>query len=68
VLSRDNKVTTTNAGLSLTFTLPSGLFKSAFLHPVSGQQPSFTGALVQTNDSGCGFFSGTYESGWVLLQ
>ena len=67
-LTQDNKVTTTNAGLSLTFTLSSGLLKGSFTHPATAKKISFTGALLQTNNSGSGFFSGTNESGEVLLQ
>lgn len=67
-LTQDNKVTTTNAGLSLTFTLSSGLLKGNFIHPATAKKTSFTGVLLQTNNSGSGFFSGTNKSGRVLLQ
>ena len=67
-LAQDNKVTTTNAGLSLTFTLSSGLFKGSFIHPTTAKKTSFTGALLQTNNSGSGFFLETNSSGRVFLR
>jgi Matrixin/Divergent InlB B-repeat domain len=67
-LTQDNKVTTTNAGLSLTFTLSSGLFKGSFIHPTTAKKTSFTGALLQTNNSGSGFFLESNDSGQVSLR
>ncbi len=67
-LSQDNKVTTTNAGLSLTFTLSSGLFKGSFIHPTTAKRTSFKGALLQTNNSGAGFFLETNGSGQVSFR
>jgi hypothetical protein len=67
-LAQDNKVTTTNAGLSLTFTLSSGLFKGSFIHPTTAKKTSFAGALLQTNNSGSGFFLESNDSGRVSLR
>lgn len=67
-LAQDNKVTTTNVGLSLSFTLSSGLFKGSFIHPATAKKTSFTGAILQTNNSGSGFFLETNGTGQVFLR
>jgi len=64
-LTQDNKVTTTNSGFSLTFTLSSGLLKGSFINPATAKKTSFTGVLLQTNNSGSGFFFSTNESGRI---
>jgi hypothetical protein len=67
-MSQDNKVTSTNAGFTFSFTLPSGLFKGSLLNPANAKKISFGGALLQNNNSGSGYFAGTNQSGQVLLQ
>ena len=67
-MSQDNKVTSTNAGFTFSFTLSSGLFKGSFLNPATAKKVSFAGALLQNSHSGSGYFAGTNESGQVILQ
>ena len=67
-LGQDNKVTSTNPGFTLSFTLPSGLFKGTFLNPDTARKTYFNGVLLQNGNLGSGFFSGTNRSGQVLFE
>ena len=67
-MSQDNKVTSTNAGFTFTFTLASGLFKGTVLNPPTARKFPFAGALLQSNESGFGYFTLTNQTGQVLLQ
>ena len=62
-----NKVTSTNK-TSLTFTLPTGLFKGSVLNPVTLKPIPFYGVALQKTNIGCGYFLGTSQSGRVQLQ
>ncbi|MBK8000003.1 MAG: matrixin family metalloprotease [Verrucomicrobia bacterium] len=67
-LSADNKVTSTNAGFSLSFTTASGLFKGSFTDPETLRKRAFSGVLLQNAGTGSGYFAGTNLSGWVLIE
>ena len=65
-LSPVNKVTSTNK-TSLTFTLPTGLFKGSVTNANPKTIP-FNGVVLQKQNLGCGYFLGTNLSGRVWLQ
>lgn len=67
-VSNDNKVTSTNAGLAMSFSTANGLFKGAFVDPATQRKHTFNGVLRQNANEGSGCFAGTNESGWVNLQ
>ena len=56
----------TNA-LSLTITLGNGLFRGSVIDPSTSRSCSFQGALLQKQNSGCGFLLGTIRSSRVVL-
>jgi len=61
------------SNLTVTLTLPTGLFSGSFKHPATGASTPFKGALLQeTYDavpySGGAWFRGTNQSGYVRLE
>jgi hypothetical protein len=64
-----DKVTATN-GLKLTFTTSgtkAGLFSGSVVNPATKKAISFNGALLQNQNTGCGVFLGTNQSGSLYL-
>jgi hypothetical protein len=56
-------------GLQLTLTPKTGLFKGSFAHPAKpGVPTAFSGALLQNQNVGAGFFAGTNLSGAIWLS
>jgi len=66
-LSAANKVTSTNATVKMTITTSTGLFKGSVADPVSGKTVSFNGVVLQQQNSGGGFFTGTTQTGRVHI-
>jgi len=68
-LTDDNKVLNlaTNK-LSLTFSLATGLFRGSVTVPGTTRSLPFNGAVYQKRHDASGFFSGTNQSGRVLLS
>ena len=44
-----------------------GLFTGSFVSPVTGKSVAMTGAVLQKQSMGCGFFLGTNQSGTVYF-
>src|SRR5207247_2830573 len=65
-LDAGNKVTSTNK-MSLSITTASGLFKGTALDPATGKSLSFSGAVLQKQNRGAGYFRQTDQTGRVLL-
>ena len=59
-------MTSTNK-TSLTFTLPTGLFKGSVTN-ANPKTISFNGVVLQKQNLGCGYFLGTNQSGRVQLR
>ena len=57
----------TGENTSLTIRTSSGLFTGSLLHPTTGVRVSFTGVILQKQNSGYGYFLGTDQSGRVFL-
>ena len=66
-LGTNNLVTGSNK-LSLKITTTSGLFQGGFINPATGKSNSFSGALLQKQNAGYGYFLGTNQTGSVTLQ
>jgi hypothetical protein len=67
-LTADNKVTSSGTNkLTLTLSTSSGLFRGTFFHPDTRKTTSFSGAVLQQQNRGAGFFLGRDESGRVQL-
>ena len=66
-LSTANKITSTNTTLKMTITSSTGLFKGSVADPVSGKTVSFNGVVLQQQNSGGGFFTGTTQTGRVHI-
>jgi hypothetical protein len=66
-LGTNNLVTGSNT-LSLKITTTSGLFQGGFINPATGKSNSFSGALLQKQNAGYGYFLGTNQTGSVTLQ
>jgi hypothetical protein len=55
--------------LTMSFTLPSGLFKGSYMPTNPGARPvSFAGAVLQKGTNAAGYYLGTNQSGRVLLE
>jgi hypothetical protein len=54
--------------LNLGFTPSSGWFNGKVLNPITGQMIPVSGAVLQKQNTGCGFFLGTNRSGSVMLK
>jgi hypothetical protein len=68
VLRSDNRVTDTSSNkLHMTFTLSTGLFRGTLLNPSNSKPISFSGVVMQNENSGSGYFLGTNQSGKVVL-
>ena len=55
------------AKLKLTLAPKSGTFSGSFLHPVTHTVVKFQGAVLQLQDFGAGYFSGSNTTGSVTL-
>jgi hypothetical protein len=67
--SDDNKIVNLASNkLTLTLSLPTGLFSGNVTVPGATRSTPFKGALFQKTDFGAGFFLGTNQSGRVLLS
>jgi hypothetical protein len=67
--SDDNKVLNLASNkMTLTISLPTGLFNGSVTVPGATRSTPFKGALFQKTDFGSGFFLGTDQSGRVLLS
>lgn len=58
----------TNRTVSATFSRATGLFSGAFRNPATSRSTPFSGALLQKQGLGAGFFLGTDQSGTVLIE
>ncbi len=66
-LDSASKVTSTNASVKMTITTSTGLFKGSVADPVSGRTISFNGVVLQKQNYGGGFFTGTNQTGRVFI-
>jgi hypothetical protein len=66
-LDSASKVTSTNSALKLTITTSSGLFKGTIPNPSTGKSISVNGVVLQKQNFGGGFFTGTNQTGRVFL-
>ena len=68
-LNTNNKVTlcVTN-GFKLTITARTGLFSGSFVNPATSKPTTFKGALLQKQNDGAGFFTGTDQTGFVTVE
>ena len=57
----------TGENTSLSIWTSSGVFIGSLLHPTTGAKVSFTGVILQKQNSGYGYFLGTDQSGRVFL-
>jgi len=68
LLADDNRVTTASTnGLVLSINKATGLFKGSVVDPTSRRRLKFSGALIQKELAGRGYFLGTNQSGRVYL-
>jgi hypothetical protein len=70
-VATNNTVTILSGNVTnLTFKLTpkTGLFSGGFRHPVTGKTTKFQGAVLQLQDFGAGYFLGTNQSGYVILE
>jgi hypothetical protein len=67
-LDSASKVTSTNATVKMTITTSTGLFKGTVADPVSGNTVSFNGVVLQQQNTGGGFFTGTTQTGRVTIS
>jgi hypothetical protein len=68
-LGPGSKVTNNSSNkLTLTITAKTGLFKGSVTPPGSTRPIAFQGVLVQTNNTGSGFFAGTNRVGQVRVE
>ncbi|HET6406939.1 MAG TPA: CAP domain-containing protein [Chthoniobacteraceae bacterium] len=69
-LAPDNSVTVSAPALSqlsVTIKPATGLFRGHFVHPETGEQTTFRGAVVQTRNAGFGFFIADGSSGYATI-
>ena len=67
-ISWNNKVSSTNANkLTLTLNASQGLFKGNVVNPATAKTIPFNGAILQSRNSGSGFFLGADQSGRVFF-
>jgi hypothetical protein len=66
-LDSASKVTSTNATLKVTITTSTGLFKGSVTDPDNGKAITFSGVVLQNQNFGGGFFTGTNQVGRVFL-
>jgi hypothetical protein len=68
-LADDSRVTTASTnGLVLSINKATGLFKGSVVDPTSRRRLKFSGALLQKQITGRGYFLGTNQSGRVYLR
>jgi len=67
MLSTANAVTSTNSTLSLKLTTSTGLFKGSVVNPATGKAVPFGGVVLQNQNFGGGFFTGTNQTGRVFF-
>jgi hypothetical protein len=67
VIDPASKVTSADATLKLTITTSTGLFKGTVTDPVSSKTITFNGVVLQNQNYGGGFFTGTNQTGRVFL-
>jgi hypothetical protein len=67
-LDSNNKITSTNATVKMTITTATGLFKGTVKDPVSTKTVSFNGVVLQQQNTGGGFFTGTTQTGRVFIS
>jgi hypothetical protein len=67
MLDSANHLTSTNATLKLTLTPGTGLFKGSVASPDTGKAISVSGVVLQKQNFGGGFFTGTNQTGRVFL-
>jgi hypothetical protein len=66
-LDSASKVTSTNATLKLTITTSTGLFKGTIANPATGSSIKINGVVLQRQNFGGGFFTGTSQAGRVFF-
>ena len=54
--------------LRMQLQLSTGLFSGFFIHPLLETPISFRGAVLQSDNSGAGYFLGTDDSGFVVIE
>ena len=57
----------TATNLTLKLAPKNGTFSGSFLHPVTHKAVKFQGTVLQLQDFGAGFFTGTNETGYVTI-
>jgi hypothetical protein len=67
VLDSANKVTSPEK-LTLSIKTSSGLFSGAMIDPATGKSISFSGAVLQKQNRGAGFFGLSNETGRVIIE
>jgi uncharacterized repeat protein (TIGR03803 family) len=71
IIDASGAATVTNPGndrLTLAVDPRTGQFSGRFLNTGTGKTSAFNGVLLQSNQSGAGFFLGTNQSGFVVLE
>jgi hypothetical protein len=69
--ANDNTVTIVSGGatnLALKLAPKNGTFTGSFMHPVTHKTAKFSGVVLQLQDFGAGFFAGSNETGYVVLD
>jgi hypothetical protein len=70
IVATNNTVTIlpgTVSNLTLKLAPKTGTFSGSFLHPVTHKAVKFQGTVLQLQDFGAGFFTGTNETGYVTI-
>ena len=71
-VATNNTITIVSGGgatnLTLKLTSKNGAFAGGFTHPVTHKTAKFSGIVLQSQNFGAGFFSGTNETGYVALD
>jgi len=62
-----SKVTSTNSLVKVTITTATGLFKGTVPNPAGGKPISVNGVVLQNQNFGGGFFTGTTQTGRVFI-
>ena len=68
VTTKNKVINVSGSKLTLTLTPSQGLFKGSVLNANTGKSVSFTGALLQKQLTGSGYFLGTNQSGHVSFS
>ena len=68
LVTTNNRVVNLSSNrLTMTLTLPTGLFNGRVVDPLTGRTIPFKGALLQKRELGAGQFNGTNQTGRVVL-